>query len=142
MFGKLGPRINDWGLALLTLEHRIDPLFRDAFNWLFQRPLAAIVQFLLRLFHRNRETRLCQEIAIDRERELTLEITDQMRRFVQREYAGAVAERAGNTKTYGVVKGEFEVLPDLPAHMRHGVFAHVRTFSVWIRFGGPGPSSP
>ena len=32
-------------------------------------------------------------------------------------------ERGGNTKTHGIVRGEFMVHDDLPAHLRHGVFA-------------------
>jgi hypothetical protein len=31
-------------------------------------------------------------------------------------------QRFGNTKTFGVVRGEFTVLPDLPAHLRQGGF--------------------
>lgn len=142
MYVGLGPRVNDAILALVALEHRVDPYFRDEFNRLFQAPLTNVVQFLLRLTHRNPETRLCQELPVTREDEFIHRIIGLMKAFTEHEYAGRVAQRAGNTKTYGVVSAEFEVLSDLPAGIRKGVFSHGRLFPAWIRFAGPGPLSP
>jgi hypothetical protein len=139
---SLGPRINDAILALLALEHRIDPYFRDEFNAVFQHPLVEVAQFFIRLLHHNPETRLCEEVPLPGEADLAAAITEQMSRFTEREYRGGIAERAGNTKTYGVVRGKFHVLPDIPAEFKHGIFAGERSFSAWIRFGGPGPFSP
>jgi hypothetical protein len=51
-------------------------------------------------------------------------------------------QRFGQTKTYGVVRGEFRVLPGVPDHLRRGIFAHERTFPAWVRFSGPGPYAP
>jgi hypothetical protein len=138
----LGPSINDAILGMVTLEHRVDPFFRDTFNALFQRPLADVTQFFLRHMHTNPETRLCQEIPSVGEAELAAAITLQMENFTKREYRGRVAERAGNTKTYGVVRGELQVLPDVPAALRKGVFVEPKRYPVWIRFSGPGPLSP
>jgi hypothetical protein len=138
----LGPRVNDFILRLATLEHRIDPLFRDGFNRLFQRPLTDIIQALLRLTHHNPETRLCEEIPVELEEELTRAITEQMALFIKRAYVGKTAERAGNTKTYGIVQAMFDVRNDVPARMRKGVFSQPRTFPAWVRFAGPGPLSP
>ncbi|HYJ87909.1 MAG TPA: catalase family protein [Pyrinomonadaceae bacterium] len=142
MSTKFGPRVNEAILALVTLEHRVDPYFRDTFNKLFQRPLAEVAQLLLRLLHRNHETHLCQEIPIPGEEEITRKIKDHMARFTAREYAGRIAERAGNTKTYGVVRGEFQVREDIPPEFKKGIFAQPTRFPAWIRFGGPGPLSP
>ncbi len=138
----LGPRINDALLGLVALEHRVDPYFRDAFNALFQRRLVNITQFFLRHTHVNPETRLYEEIPFAGEAELAASITQQMENFTEREYQGRVAERAGNTKTYGVVRGEFQVRPDVPTPLRKGVFAEPKRYPVWIRFSGPGPLSP
>ncbi len=63
MSSKLGPRLNDFVISLVTLEHRFDPYFRDAFNRVFQRPIVEVAQLLLRILHRNPETRLCEEIT-------------------------------------------------------------------------------
>src|SRR5271154_3452699 len=139
---SLGPRINDAILGLVTLEHRVDPYFRDTFNALFQRPLANIVQFFLRLLHKNPETRLCQEVIEVDEAEIAAAITEKMKEFTEREYNGRVAERAGNTKTYGVVRAEFQVLADVPDAFKKGMFAESRAYPAWIRFAGPGPLSP
>jgi len=139
---SLGPRINNAILGLVTLEHRVDPYFRDGFNALCQRPLVNIVQFFLRLIHKNPETGLCQEIVESNEPEMAAAITEQMKEFTTREYAGRVAERAGNTKTYGVVRAEFRVVEDIPVIFKKGIFAEAKTFPAWIRFSGPGPLSP
>lgn len=138
----LGPRFNDFVLSLVTLEHRFDPYFRDAFNAVFQRPVVEVAQLLLRTLHRNPETRLCEEIPLPDEAAITSGITEAMGQYTKREYEGRIAERAGNTKTYGVVRGEFRVLEDIPSSYKHGIFAQPKTYPVWIRFGGPGPSSP
>jgi hypothetical protein len=142
MSSKLGPLFNDAVLSLVTFEHRFDPYFRDAFNRVFQRPIVEVAQLLLRILHRNPETRLCQEIPVPDEDAITAGIKDAMSRYTEREYEGCIAERAGNTKTYGVVRGEFRVLDNIPTNYKHGIFANARTYPVWIRFGGPGPASP
>ena len=142
MSSKLGPRFNDAVLSLVTFEHRFDPYFRDAFNWVFQRPIVEVAQLLLRILHRNPETRLCQEIPVPDEDAITAGIKDAMSQYTEREYQGRIAERAGNTKTYGVVRGEFRVLDNIPPNYKHGIFAKAKTYPAWIRFGGPGPASP
>lgn len=142
MRASLGQRLNDALAALMALEHRVDPLFRDGFDALLQRPLAEGVQFLIRRVHPSRETRLCEEVPVENEAELTAGITRQMALFLEREYRGTIAERAGNTKTYGVVRGVLRILEDLPGPLRKGIFATPERFPAWIRFGGPGPRSP
>lgn len=138
----LGPRINDAILDLITLEHRVDPLFRDAFNAVFQRPLVNVVQFLLRALHANPETRLCEEIVTSDEETLAASIVESMKQFTAKEYTGRIALRAGNTKTYGVVRAEFTVRSDVPGLFRKGFFAQPATYPAYIRFSGPGPLAP
>jgi hypothetical protein len=48
-------------------------------------------------------------------------------------------ERGGNTKTHGIVRGEFTVHADIPEAFRRGIFAEPRTYRAWVRFSGPGP---
>jgi hypothetical protein len=48
-------------------------------------------------------------------------------------------ERGGNTKTHGMVRGEFIVHENLPAEFRHGIYAEPKTYRAWVRFSGPGP---
>jgi hypothetical protein len=138
----IGPRLNDLVVAFMTAQHRIDPYFRDRFDRLFQRPSADAVQWCLRRLHSNPERSLCEEVPIDGEEEIAIAIAAQMAQFTRREYQGRTAERAGNTKTYGVVHAEFQVLDHLDSRLRQGVFAQPRRYPAWIRFGGPGPLSP
>ena len=65
-----------------------------------------------------------------------------MAAYMRAHYTPGEFQRAGNTKTHGVVRGEFTVRDDVPAEWRHGVFAEPRTFRAWVRFAGPGPASP
>ncbi|PYJ03371.1 MAG: hypothetical protein DMF00_00235 [Verrucomicrobia bacterium] len=48
-------------------------------------------------------------------------------------------ERGGNTKTHGIVRGEFVVHDNLPAEFRHGIYAEPHAYRAWVRFSGPGP---
>ena len=62
-----------------------------------------------------------------------------MTQFLYTHYRNAVAERAGNTKTYGLVKAQFEILTGLDAYLKVGIFKEERSYPAWVRFGGPGP---
>ena len=48
-------------------------------------------------------------------------------------------ERGGNTKTHGIVRGEFIVHEVCRGNFRHGIFAEPKTYRAWVRFSGPGP---
>ena len=61
---------------------------------------------------------------------------------MRQNYRPGEYQRGGNTKTHGIVRGEFIVRDDVPAHMRHGVFAKPHTYRAWVRFSGPGPDMP
>jgi hypothetical protein len=140
---RLKRRINDLFVAAINLERRVDPLFRRGFDRVLRAPIAAVVQWLINRRRRN-DVRLgiAEERVRPDETETTRAIVESMSTFTRRTYPRGGAERAGNTKTYGVVRGTFEVLPGLPDKLRHGVFAEPRTFPVWTRFAGPGPVAP
>jgi len=140
---RLKRRINDLLVAAINLERHVDPLFRRGFDRVLRAPIAAVVQWLINRRRRD-DVRLgiAEERALPDEAEITRAIVDGMSAFTRRTYPHGGAERAGNTKTYGVVRGSFEVLPGLPDDLRQGVFAEPRTFPVWIRFAGPGPIAP
>jgi hypothetical protein len=48
-------------------------------------------------------------------------------------------ERGGNTKTHGIVRGEFIVHDGLPENLRRGIYAQPQAYRAWVRFSGPGP---
>ncbi|OLE23954.1 MAG: hypothetical protein AUG49_14645 [Catenulispora sp. 13_1_20CM_3_70_7] len=69
-------------------------------------------------------------------------VIDELAAFMRENWLPGGVQRFGNTKTFGVLRGEFTVLPDLPERLRRGVFAEPRTYPAWVRFSGPGPYAP
>jgi hypothetical protein len=100
------------------------------------------VQALINLQRPNEHLGLTEERPLPHEAELTQEIIDAMVAFMEATYSPGQYQRAGNTKTHGVVRGVFEVLDDLPAELRKGIFARPESYRAWVRFAGPGPLSP
>jgi len=130
--------INDAALAVVHFARRRNPIYRRVFDKLFQRPIQAVAQFLINVKRRNQHLNLAEEQRLPDEEEVGRQIADQMIRFLDKTYPDSVAERAGNTKTYGVVRAQFEV-PQLAEDLRVGIFAEPRTYPAWVRFSGPGP---
>jgi Dyp-type peroxidase family len=126
------------GVALSRRATRL----RNGFDRLFQRPATEALQWWI--LHRRKRHAIDADLAIAEERrlpgeeEIARRITEQMTAFLLRTYRHDTAERAGNTKTHGLLAAEFEVL-DLPPELRCGLFAEPRRFDAWVRFGGPGP---
>jgi Dyp-type peroxidase family len=126
---------------LLALARRFTTL-RAVFDAVLQGPLTDAVQWLLR--RRRQRLRIDADLALAEERELPGEadvaqrITEQMTAFLYEHYRNGLAERAGNTKTYGLLEAAFEV-HDVAADLKVGLFAEPKTYRAWVRFGGPGP---
>jgi hypothetical protein len=136
-------RLNDLLVALINAERRVDPYFRPTFDRLFRRRLANVVQRLIVARRTHGDAVLGEETLLPDEAEITASIVEAMSAFTHRTYDHALpAQRAGNTKTYGVVRAAVEVSLDLPADLRHGLFATPRRFPAWVRFAGPGPLAP
>ncbi|MET0501383.1 MAG: catalase family protein [Candidatus Binatia bacterium] len=128
--------------SLLKLERRFDPFFRPAFDALAQEPLARLIQALMNLRRGNEALRLAEEKPLPGEAAFLDCIIADMTAYMRDHYEPGSYERGGNTKTHGVVRGEFVVRGDLPEEFRKGVFAEPATFRAWVRFGGPGPALP
>jgi hypothetical protein len=136
-------RLNDALVGLLSLERRVDPYFRPAFDRLLRSPMAAMAQAAINARRRDPPLGLAEECLLPHEEEITRSIVDTMSEFTRQTYgASRPAERAGNTKTHGVVKGSFEVLAGVPDQFRKGLFAEPCTYPAWFRFAGPGPLAP
>lgn len=134
--------VNDVLTRTFWAERRIDRFIRPFLDRVVRPPLQAVVQWLVRRRIPDLELGIAQERRLPDEEQIVGEITASMERFVQREYRPGEAQRAGNTKTYGVVRGDLEVLADVPDGLRRGLFATPATYRVWTRFGGPGPLAP
>ena len=57
-----------------------------------------------------------------------------LRAKMQRDYANSRTLRDAHPKMHGCVRGTFSVEPNLPEHLRAGLFARPQTFPAWIRF--------
>jgi hypothetical protein len=128
--------------ALIRFERRMDPLFRPAFDRWLRPPIAAVVQWLLLRRAGNDGLSLAEERELPGEAEATRAIIKSMGAFLVEQYPPGQTLRAGNTKTYGVVRAEFIVRADLPERLRHGLFHNPGTYPAWVRFAGPGPFAP
>jgi hypothetical protein len=131
--------IADASVFLLQMERRIDPWIRPLFNKYLRDRVARWVTALINLQRRNEGFKIAEERPIpDEEVHLQSIITsfeEQMRLL----WKPGGFERGGNTKTQGIVRGEFIVHDDLPPQFRHGIYAKPQTFPAWVRFSGPGP---
>ena len=128
-----------WGWRL---ERRTEFLWRDQFDRFLLPPLFAAAQAMLNATRQNEGLALAEERELPEEERWTQEIIDQLAAFMKENWLPGSVQRFGNTKTFGVLRGEFRVLPDLPDHLRHGVLASERTYPAWVRFSGPGPYAP
>jgi len=124
---------------LIQLERRVDPLLRPAFDAWLRDPVARVITALINSQRRDAGLVLAQERFLPEE-ELFL---DSIIKTFQQQMTGLWRpggfERGGNTKTHGIVRGEFVVHEGLPERFRHGIFATPGTYRAWVRFSGPGP---
>jgi hypothetical protein len=136
---KLLNLIDDVSTFLVHVERRFDPFFRSAFDALFRQWLTNRATALINAMRKDEGLRIAEErMQPDEEahlRDIITTMGNQMRKLWQ---PGSF-QRGGNTKTHGLVRGEFIVRDDLPEHMRHGIFAEPRSYKAWVRFSGPGP---
>ena len=126
----------------LQIERRLEPFFRRRLNAWVRAPLAKWIQ---RMKNRKREDlglALAEEKIFDWEEQALQTIIDEMREQMNLHFQPGAYERGGNTKTHGLVRATFTVLPDLPDTLRHGIFATQRDYPAYIRFAGPGPDVP
>jgi hypothetical protein len=135
-------RLHDALVSLSHVERRLEPFFRAPADALLRAPQAALIQALINLGRPRETLGLAEERPIPDEAAHIQAILDTMRRHMESKYRPGDYQRAGNTKTHGIVRGEVTIRDDLPAHLRHGVFAEPKTYPAWVRYSGPGPDSP
>lgn len=129
--------------SVLHLMRRFERYgFRQIFNVYGRELTAAFVQWVMNLRRYDEEFQLAEERAAPDEEASTDSIIESFATYMRQHYRPGEYERGGNTKTHGIVRAEFIVRDDVPAHMRHGVFAVPKTFQAWVRFSGPGPNMP
>ena len=131
--------LSDTATFLLQVERRFDPFFRPAFDATLRDPIASLTTALINMNRPNEGLKIAEEKPIPDEEayldSIISTFTTQMRQL----WKPGGFERGGNTKTQGIVRGEFIVHDDLPAKLRHGIYAQPQTYRAWVRFSGPGP---
>jgi hypothetical protein len=128
--------------AALHLERRFEPWFRPALNAIFREPSAWLLQALINFPRRNEGLKLAEEKPLPDEEAAIQGMIDYLGTYMREHWKPGNFQRGGNTKTHGIVRGEFIVRDDVPSHMRRGIFAKPQNFRAWVRFAGPGPDIP
>jgi len=124
---------------LLQFERRFDPFFRPAFDAVLQDPLARFVTWLINRKRPNEQLKIAEERLLPNEEEFLDSIISSFEKQMRLLWKPGAYERGGNTKTHGIVRGEFIVHDNLPSQFRHGIYAEPHTYHAWVRFSGPGP---
>ena len=131
--------VSDTGMAFIRLERRFDPLLRPAFDALLRDPLARLTTALINSKRPNEGLGIAEERLMPDEESFTDSIVKSFTRQMSDLWKPGGFERGGNTKTQGIVRGEFIVHEDIPQHMKRGIYAKHHIFPAWVRFSGPGP---
>ena len=136
---KLLNWLSDTSMALIHLERRIDPFVRPGFDALLRDPIARLTTHLINRQRPDEGLKIAEERPLPDEEEFVDEIISSFTQQMRGLWKPGGFERGGNTKTHGIVRAEFIVHEGLPAELRHGIYAELRTFRAWVRFSGPGP---
>jgi hypothetical protein len=131
--------ISDTSLFLVQLERRFDPFFRPAFDAVLRDPIASLTTALINMRRPDEGLKIAEEKPIPDEEAYLNSIISSFEQQMRLLWKPGGFERGGNTKTQGIVRGEFIVHDDLPAEFRHGIYAQPQTYRAWVRFSGPGP---
>lgn len=131
--------ISDASMAFVHLERRFDPFFRPAFDAVLRDPIARVVTALINARRTNEGLNIAEERLLPNEEAHLDSIIATFEKQMRGLWKPGGFERGGNTKTQGLVRGEFIVHDNLPPAFRHGIYAEPRTFRAWVRFSGPGP---
>ena len=138
-----GVRLLNWladiSTFLVHVERRVDPFVRPAFDAVFRQSLTSATTALMNMMRKGDGLKLAEEHAEPDEEAYLDDIIRTMGNQMRRLWQPGDFQRGGNTKTHGIVRGEFTVRKDLPEHMRRGIFAEPHTYCAWVRFSGPGP---
>src|SRR4051794_30482925 len=115
--------LSDLFLWCWRLERRFEYLYRPAFDRRLRPPLFAFLQWLQNRRRTDEGLALAQERLLDGEEEDIELVIDELKAFTRENWLPGAAQRFGNTKTFGVIRGEFTVLDGLPGNLQRGLFA-------------------
>jgi len=131
--------LSDASTSFVHLERRFDPFFRPAFDALLRNPLTSLATALINSRRTNEGLKLAEERPLPDEDKWVDSIIKSFQEQMTLLWKPGKFERGGNTKTHGIVRGEFIVHDNLPSELRRGIYASPQTYPAWVRFSGPGP---
>jgi hypothetical protein len=131
--------LSDSFTFLLHVERRFDPLVRPTFDAVLRDPIASFVTALINLQRPNEGLKIAEEKLFPDEEAFLDSIISSFEKQMRGLWKPGGFERGGNTKTHGIVRGEFIVHDNLPEKLRRGIYAQPNTYRAWVRFSGPGP---
>jgi hypothetical protein len=131
--------LSDTSTFLLHLERRFDPFFRPAFDAALRDPLTSLATALINMRRPNERLKIAEEKLFPDEEVFLDSIVASFEKQMRLLWKPGGFERGGNTKTHGIVRGEFIVHDSLPEGLRRGIYAQPHTYRAWVRFCGPGP---
>jgi hypothetical protein len=131
--------LSDTSISLVHLERRFDPFVRPAFDAILRGPLTRLATALINMSRPNEGLGIAEEKPLPGEEAFLDSIINSFQEQMKLLWKPGRYERGGNTKTHGIVRAEFIVHDNLPAELRHGIFAQPKTYRAWVRFSGPGP---
>jgi hypothetical protein len=126
-------------ISVVHLERRFDPFFRPAFDAILRDPLTRLTTALINMKRQDEHLKIAEEKQQPDEEASLDSIISSFQTQMRDLWKPGGFERGGNTKTHGIVRGEFIVHDGLPENLRRGIYAKPQTFRAWVRFSGPGP---
>src|SRR5207253_6700798 len=131
--------VSDSVMFLLQMERRVDHWLRPPFDATLRDPIARLTTALINRQRKDEGLKIAEEKLLPNEEEYLDSIISSFQTQMRDLWKPGGFERGGNTKTHGIVRGEFIVHDGLPANLRHGIYAKPHTYRAWVRFSGPGP---
>lgn len=80
------------------------------------------------------ERTLAQETVPPEENACIRDLADRLKAKIIHDHPTGIMRRDAHPKMHGAVRAEFIVEPNLPDHLRIGVFSQPHTYQAWIRF--------
>ena len=132
-----GSRFLNWvsgtTMFLLQMERRIDPWLRPIFDAALRDPVARLVTALMNKHRKDDGLKIAEEKLLPNEEEYLNSVIESFTTQMRGLWKPGGFERGGNTKTQGIVRGEFIVHDNLPPQFRYGIYAKPQTFRCWVR---------
>jgi len=107
---------SDTTMFLLQMERRIDPWLRPIFDATLRDPVARIVTALMNKKRKDEGLKIAEEKLLPNEEEFLNSVIESFTAQMRGLWKPGGFERGGNTKTQGIVRGEFIVRDNLPPH--------------------------